>query len=142
MADRRPCRVCGCWFDVDPRAGRRHRVCPAESCQRTRNRRSCARWRGHHPDDVKAYRLRKRLPADPPPISEVVLLDPIAALDASVVRHAVGVEVAVVIELLAKVVLSLARHGVVPKMQVGVTKSGKVPAGAARHETADARAPP
>lgn len=142
MADRRPCRICRCWFDVDPRAGRRHTVCGAEACQRARSQRASARWRKRNPDKVKAYRLRGRLAADPPPAAEVAVLDPIAAFDEVAVRHAVGVEVSVVIEQVAKVILSLARHGVLPKWRLRGRDSPKVPPPGARHETAAARAPP
>lgn len=142
MADRRPCRVCRRWFDVDPRAGSRHRVCAAESCQKARNSKACAAWRASHGDDVKAYRLRKKLPATPQPAVEVALLDPMAALDPAVVRHAVTVEVPVVLEVATKVALSLARHAVLPKMPAGGHDSPKVPPRARRHETARERGPP
>ena len=142
MADKRPCSICRYWFEVDPRAGKRHRVCDKESCQRARNQRACASWRDRHPDQVKASRLRRRLPADPTPAAEEVLLQPMRHFDTAVVRHVVGVEMQVVLEEAAKVIVALARHGVPPKAGVRGEMRAKVPPAAPRHETAEAGAPP
>ena len=143
MAERRrPCRICRRWFDVDPRAGQRHRVCGAEECQRERNRRSCRRWRDEHEEEVAAYRLLEVLPAEPATSTEVAQLDPIRVFDAATVRHAVPVGTRVVIGQLAKVLVALARHEVVPRA-LGVRRaSRKVASAAARHETPESRPPP
>jgi hypothetical protein len=139
---RRPCRICRRWFDVEPRAGERHRVCGAEACQRERNRRSCRRWREEHEEEVAAYRLLEVLPAEPATPTEVVQLDPIRVFDPEAVRHAVPVGTRVVLAQLAKVLVALARHEVVPRA-VGVRRrSRKVPQTPARHETPQPRPPP
>lgn len=142
MAERRPCRICRRWFDVDPHAGRRHRVCGSEACQRERNRRSCRRWREEHPEEVATYRLLEVLPADPETAVGVVEIDPIRVFDAAAVRHAVPVGTRVVIGQLAKVVLSMARHGVVPKALGVRRRKRKVRPTPARHESAQPRPPP
>lgn len=142
MATKRPCAICRRWFEVDPRVGKRHRVCDAASCQASRNKRSCADWRERHPDEVKAARLRRKLPKAPPDPPEAVLLDPMRHFDPRVVRHEIGVEVAVVLEEAAKVLSHLARHEMPPKPGPGRGRSPKVPLVAARHETAQAPAPP
>jgi hypothetical protein len=142
MPDRRPCRICRRWFDVDPRAGSRHRVCGAEACQRARNQLACRRWREEHADDVVAYRLRERLPAEPPTAAEVVAVDPIRVFDARVVRHAVPVGTRVVLAQLAKVIVAVARHAVLPRTLAVRRLSRKVPPSRARHVTPDPRVPP
>jgi hypothetical protein len=142
MAKKRPCAMCRRWFEVDPRVGKRHRVCDREACQATRNKRACADWRRAHPDEVEAARLRRKLPKAPPDPAEVVLLDPMRHFEARVVRHEIGVKVAVVIEEAAKVLLNLARHEMPPKPRLGRARRPKVLAPAGRHETVEARPPP
>lgn len=143
MAERRrPCRICRRWFDVDPRAGQRHRVCGAESCQQERNRRSCRRWREEHPEEVVAYRILEVLPADPATPTEVAQIDPIRVFDPATVRHAVPVGTRVVLAQLAKVLVALARHEVVPRALGVRRRSRRVPPTLARHETPEARPPP
>jgi hypothetical protein len=142
MADKRPCRVCRRWFEVDPRAGRRHQVCDSEDCQRKRNQRACRRWRKENPHKVVAQRLRKRLPADPAPVAEVAALQPMAHFDPQVVRHAVGAKVQVVLEELAKVIARDMRHGVPPKSKVQRQEEAKVMPRQPRHTTASSRSPP
>jgi hypothetical protein len=80
MATTRPFAICRRWFEVDPRVGKRHRVCGREACQASRNKRACAKWRAEHPDEVNATRIRKKLPKQEPDAPEVVLPDPDAPL--------------------------------------------------------------
>jgi|SRR3990170_6000920 len=142
MGTSRPCAVCRRRFEVDPRVGKRHRVCDSEACRAARNKRACADWRRRHPDEVKASRLRRKLPREPPDPPEVVLLDPMRHFNPEVVRHEMGVEVAVVLEEVAKVLVHIARHEMPPKPPVRREKSRKVLVSAARHETAEIPAPP
>lgn len=142
MADKRPCRVCRRWFEVDPRAGRRHQVCDSEGCQRKRNQRACRRWRDKNAHKVVAQRLRKRLPADPAPTAEVAAIHPMANFDPQVVRHAVGAEVQVVLEELAKVIVRGGRHAVPPKSKVQRHEEAKVMPREPRSATARSRSRP
>jgi hypothetical protein len=142
MATTRPCAICRRWFEVDPRVGKRHRVCGREACPASRNKRACAKWRAEHPDEVKATRLRKKLPKQEPDPPEVVLLDPMRHFAPSVVRHAIGVEAKVVLEEVAKVIVALARHERPPKPRVQRPEIPRVPPPAARQETAPGPAPP
>lgn len=61
MVPKRPCRVCRKWFQPNPRAGNRQKVCSEPACQRERHRRNCAAWRQHNPDYDRGNRLRERL---------------------------------------------------------------------------------
>ena len=142
MATTRSCSICRRWFEVDPRVGKRHRVCGREACQASRNKRACAKWRAEHPNEVKATRIRKKLPKRKPDPPEVVLLDPMRHFDPSVVRHAIGVEAKVVLEEVAKGIVALARHERPPKPRLQRHEVPKVPPSAARQETAPGPAPP
>lgn len=142
MGTSRPCAVCRRRFEVDPRVGKRHRVCGDEPCRTEWNKRSCASWRKRHPDEVKAARLRRKLLKAPPDAPEAVLLDPMRHFEPRVVRHEIGVEAAVVLEEAAKVLVHLARHEMPPKPRLGRARPPKVLAPGARHETAEARPPP
>jgi len=113
---KRPCRICGHWFQPHPRVGARQRVCDNPACQRERHRRSCVDWHARHPDWDRENRLRDRLrrsdaevAADPG-----VSVDPLRSLVLGVARDAVGMEVHVVTEEIAKVVIGWARDAVVP----------------------------
>lgn len=61
MVNKRPCRICGKWFQPDPRAGDRQRACSSSECQRERHRRACNRWHHENPDYDRERRLRQRL---------------------------------------------------------------------------------
>lgn len=104
MTRKRPCRICRRWFQPDPRAGDRQRVCSEASCQRERHRRSCARWRDDNAVELEADRLRDRLRRSVP---EAGRTDPgrapMAELRLEVVRDVVGPEVAVILEESAEV---------------------------------------
>lgn len=132
MATTRPCAICRRWFEVDPRVGKRHRVCGGEACRASRNKRACAKWRAEHPDEVKATRIRKKLPKQEPDVPEVVLPDPMRHFDPSVVRHAIGVEAKVVLEEVSKVIVALARHERAPKPRVQRPEITRDPPPAAR----------
>jgi hypothetical protein len=110
MARKRPCRICRKWFSPHCRAGDRQHVCSAPSCQRERNRRACAAWRGRHPDYDREDRLRRRLVRDGEPVG--VQADPLRRLDWQAARHAVGLQVAVTIEETGKVLHLWTRNAV------------------------------
>jgi hypothetical protein len=142
MADKRPCAICGRWFTKDPRVGTRHRVCATAECRAARNRKACASWRASHPDEVKASRLRRKLPKVPPDPPEAVLLAPMRHFSPRVVRHVMPVEVVVVLEEVAKVLVHIARHEMPPKVKLREAVPRKVLPRDARHETDAARGPP
>ncbi len=130
----RPCAICRSRFEVDPRVGKRHRICDRETCRAERNKQACARWRRIHPDEVKDSRLRRNLPKHPPDPSAVVVLDPMRHFRMEVVRHEIGGRTAVVLEEVAKVLVCIARHEMPPKVKVRGRKSCKDLAPTARHE--------
>ncbi len=142
MASRRPCAVCRKWFQGDPRAGGRQKVCGSRACLAEANRRACRRWRKANAEKVEAYLFRRRLPATPSPAVEVEVVQPMAHFDMDVVRQGVGVKTAVLLEEFAKVLSSRLRHGVPSKMKGKGTEIEKVLAPAPRHETASGPGPP
>lgn len=142
MSQRRPCRICKRWFEVDPRVGARHRTCGEASCRAAQNRRACKKWRKEHPDHVVAQRLRKRLPAEPAPTAAEVSANPLRQFDAEVVRHVIGVEMRVLLEELVKVLLRVVRHEIPLRMPEPPARSAKVLPPEPRHETDRARGPP
>ena len=142
MAHKRPCSVCRRWFEVDPRAGRRHRVCDNTDCQRKRNQKACRQWRKKNPHKVAAQRLRKRLPAVPSPNPEVAAIQAMAHFDPNVLRHVMGAEMLVVLEELVKVILRAVRHEMQPKVAVQRQEGAKVPQTMRRQPTARSRSPP
>ena len=111
MSRKRPCRECGKWFQPNARAGKRQRSCDREECQRERHRRTCADWRGRHPDYDLERRLRERVRRDGV-VGEPLQRDPLAEVVWDAARDAVGVEVAVIVEETGKVLASWARDAV------------------------------
>ena len=142
MSQRRPCRICKRWFEVDPRVGPRHRTCGEASCRAEQNRRACKKWRQDHPDQVIARRLRQRLPADPAPTPAEVSANPLRQFDPEVVRHVIGVEMRVLLEELLKVLLRVVRHEMPPRVPESPARSAKVLPLEPRLETDRARGPP
>ena len=58
---KRPCRICGKWFEPDPRVGDRQRTCGRPECQRKWHRKTDAAWRRRNPDYDREGRFRERL---------------------------------------------------------------------------------
>ncbi len=111
---KKPCRICRKWFEPHPRAGSRQTVCSAPDCQRSRNRRACARWRRAHPDYDRDRRLRDRIgkddaPAEARPTTKVVW---------PAVQHAVGLDVGVVLEESLRHIEEWVQHAVALKLLV------------------------
>lgn len=107
MHRKRPCQICRRWFVPHPRAGDRQRVCGSVDCQRERHRRACRAWREREADAEHRHRLEQRLRADPQgsgPGAEKVRW--------TVVRDAVGLEVAVILEELHRVLEDAVRDAV------------------------------
>jgi hypothetical protein len=61
VARKKPCRICGKWFEPSPYAGARQRVCGDPGCQQERRRRSMAAARKAKPTMDAERRLRKKL---------------------------------------------------------------------------------
>ena len=139
---RRPCCICGRWFTVDPRVGARQRSCEDPECRRERNKKACKRWREAHADQVRANRLRDRLPADPAPTPEQVHARPLSKFSPVVVRHVMGLEMNVVLEELIRVLLTVVRHEMRAESSQRTASPQKVLPTPPRHETDRARAPP
>lgn len=111
MSGKRPCRICGRWFRPNPRAGDRQRACGAVACQRERHRRACKRWRDRERGAERAHRLRQRLRSSGAS-SELAE----AGVSWDVVRDAVGLQAAVILEELHQLLRDAVRDAV--KLQV------------------------
>lgn len=144
MARRKPCCICRRWFEANPRAGARQRACSAPECQRERHRRACAGWRGRNPDYDREDRLRRKLaPKEPMDAADgPVDPDPLARVPWRVVRDAVGLEVAVVIEELGQHGVRWARDAVASKVLAVKGFSRQVAPSAARDEIGPRGPPP
>jgi hypothetical protein len=118
----KPCRICRKWFEPHPRAGNRQTVCSSADCQRSRNRKACARWRGQNPNYDRDRRLRERIEkASAPPGAR-----PTAKIVWLAVQHAVGLEVGVVIEESVRHIESWVQHAVVANLLEKPPLSAKV----------------
>lgn len=104
---KRPCRICGKWFRVDPREGDRQHVCSSRPCQRERHRRACCDWHRRNPGYDRGTRLRRRLHLCPPPPSTPPVdpfgASPLRKVNLEAARDAVGQEVIVVVEFAGQV---------------------------------------
>lgn len=141
MARRRPCRVCGKWFEPHPRAGKRQRACGRADCQRERHRRACATWHERHPEYDRERRLRERIRVERP-TAEPLSGDPLAEIAWETARDAVGLEVAVIVEETGKVLALWARDAVHAQATEITRKLAKVLPGPARDAIAAGRGPP
>jgi hypothetical protein len=103
MARKRPCSICGCWFQPDARVGDRQHVCSKAECQAQRRRRKQARWRRCNPDYFVARRWtaatvakEARAPRAPPPLEKV---------PCDVVQSQMGRQPGVILGLFGRVLL-------------------------------------
>lgn len=141
MARKRPCRVCGKWFEPHPRAGKRQRVCDREDCGRERHRRACAGWRAQHPDYDRERRLRERV-RNEVVVGEPLSRDPLTEIAWDAARDAAGLEASVIVEETGKVLAQWARDAVRAQASDITRKFAKVLPGPARDEIAAGAGPP
>jgi hypothetical protein len=141
MARKRPCRVCGKWFEPYPRAGKRQRACGRDDCRRERHRRACAAWHEQHPDYDRERRLRERVRVEVT-VGEPLSRDPLAEIAWGTARDAVGLETAVIVEETGKVLALWARDAVRQQAAEITRKLAKVLPRPARDEIAAGAGPP
>jgi len=60
MSKKRPCCVCGGWFQPDARVGDRQRACSKFECQTKRRSATQASWRSRNREYAAAWRLQER----------------------------------------------------------------------------------
>jgi len=139
MARKRPCRICRRWFRPDPRTGDRQHVCSRADCQRERHRRACRRWRQREAPAESAHRLRQRLQeaANGQPAA-----GPGAGLAWDVVRDAVGLEVAVILEEISRLLADVVRDAVRRQVGVSARESRQVEPASRRDDMVSAGAAP
>jgi hypothetical protein len=58
---KRPCRICGRWFNPNPRLGERQKTCGADECQQRWHAKKCAVWNRRNRSYFKEIYLRRRL---------------------------------------------------------------------------------
>ena len=141
MARKRPCRVCGKWFEPHPRAGKRQRACGRDDCGRERHRRACAAWRAQHPEYDRERRLRERVRTEVG-FGEPLWRDPLTEIAWEAARDAVGMETAVIVEETGKVLTLWARDAVRAQASEITRKLAKVLPRPARDEIAAGAGPP
>ena len=78
MVRKRPCSICGAWFQPDARVGDRQHACTDPECQHGRRRRKQAQWRRRNPDYFVARRWSAATEAKvaeparaPPPLEQI-----------------------------------------------------------------------
>ena len=139
MHRKRPCRICRHWFRPHPRAGDRQHVCSAADCQRERHRRACQRWRQGEAPAERAHQLRQRLRVD---AEGRHAAGPGPKLSWDVVRDAVGLEVAVILEEISRLLADVVRDAVQRQVGAAARESRQVqPAGQRDDMVLAARAP-
>jgi hypothetical protein len=141
MGRKRPCRVCGKWFEPHPRAGKRQRACGGDGCRRERHRRACVAWHQAHPDYDRERRLRERVRVDMA-VGEPLSRDPLAEIAWDTARDTVGLDVAVIVEETGKVLALWARDAVHQQTAEITRKIAKVLPHPARDEIAAGAGPP
>ena len=145
MVRKRPCRVCGRWFQPHRRAGGRQHTCSDPDCQRERHRRACKSWHGRHLGYDQEARLRAKL-RRPTAVgaveSQAVEIEPLRQLDWERARDAVGLQVAVIVEESAQVLVDWARDAVRSHRRAITGEFGREVSGAARDAIVCAQGPP
>lgn len=142
---KRPCRICGKWFQVDPREGDRQRVCISPQCQRERHRRSCSDWHHQNPGYDADLRLRRRLHLCPPPPFTPPVdpfgLSPLRKVNLEAARDAVGQQVVIVVEVASKVLWEGVRDAVRAELIAGQAVTRRLPPEPLRDDMVSARPP-
>jgi len=118
---KRPCAICGKWYEPNLRNRGRQRVCGSPECQRERHRRACEAWHARQPGWDREDRFRKWILREIPKFTPDS--DPRAGIDWARVRDAVGPEVCAVIEETAGLVFRWARDTRAAKVPVVTGKS-------------------
>ena len=108
MGTKRPCSVCGRWFEKNPRAAKHQKTCGPE-CRQELHRRRCVEWRARNPDAGRKRRLGEKLRGGEPAKAP---RHPLSELHLSAARDAVGAEVEVVVEESARVLRRETRDAV------------------------------
>jgi len=58
---KRPCRICGRWFNPHPRLGERQKTCGADECRQRWHAKKCTVWNRQNSSYFKEIYLRRRL---------------------------------------------------------------------------------
>jgi len=132
MAKKRPCKLCGKWFEPHLRAGERQRTCSSPDCQRERNRKACRRWRAK--SDTPIQRLRKNIRAAKA-ASGGDSVSPVAAVQWAAMRHAVPAETLVVLQELVRLLDIWMRHAVALKFSLEAGQALRLPSDTERQPT-------
>ena len=100
--------ICRVALRPDARNVGRQYVCGAKACQAERHRRACADWRKRNPHYDRQDRLERRLVKGEPVRGAA---DPLQAIDWEAAKDVVGLEPAVLIEIVAKSICQWLRDG-------------------------------
>jgi len=156
VTTKRPCRICRIWFEPDPHAAGRQRVCGKEGCRREAHRRECQRWRERNPKYDVERRFRERLLGEARKSGSSSATDAAAPegekavvergldrggpplLDWFFARESVGPKVTVLVQESSKVMALQARESVMLELELRGVVSRRVPPGHPREESARA----
>jgi hypothetical protein len=58
---KRPCRICGRWFNPNPRLGKRQKTCGADECRQRWHAKKCAAWNRRNRIYFKEIYLSRRM---------------------------------------------------------------------------------
>ena len=134
-SSKRPCSVCGKWFEPHPRAVKHQKTCSAE-CRRRRHAKKCAEWHAANPDYDRRRHLEARLEVD----EEKARGAPEDRVDWEAARDAVGLETAVAIRYSHQMLAEWVRDAVPVKEGLAKGKSDRIPLPVSRD--AEPRSPP
>ena len=126
MVRKRPCSLCGSWFQPDARVGARQHACSGAECQQRRRRRKQAQWRRRNPDYFVARRWTAAVddaaeagPGRSPAPLEQVPWD--------VVQSQMGAKAAVIIGLLLRVLVLHLQSQMLAQSLAITAKSPRLP---------------
>lgn len=135
---KRPCQICRCWFEPDPREGNRQRVCSRDTCQRERHRRNCVAGRAADKKRAREKLLAKRLVA----VDDRVSVSGGAEVIGGRSRDSVTLKGTVEVRELLKVITSSPRDSVASKTKDEPSAVPKVIAKGPRDDTDGGDGPP
>jgi hypothetical protein len=112
MRKKRPCGICRRWFLPRPHQVGRQATC-SKKCQREKHRRACCDWHRQNPEYDRERRLRGRVLKEGS-AEDVALIrvDPLARLDESAVRDAIGLDSSVIIIETGEVIVDWVRDAI------------------------------